>query len=89
MKKKVIINLTNFLLATIIVVLLGIIVGILLSNPEKSLKGIVYKNTFENLKKLEDIQLVVPTTIYDDEGNLIDTWSNLNGVGEPDSRLFN
>ncbi len=72
MKKKILfVNALNFLLVTIIVVLLGIIVGIFLSNPEKSLKKFVYKNTFESLKKLEDIQLVVPTTLYDDSGNLI------------------
>ena len=72
MKKSFIFfNVANFLLVTIVAILLGIIVGIFFSNPEKSLKKIVYKNTFDNLKKLEDIQLVVPTTIYDDEGNLI------------------
>ncbi len=71
MKKTIIINIANFLLITVIIILLGIIIGIFLSNPEKSLKNIVYKNTFDTLKKLEDIQLVVPTTIYDDEGNLI------------------
>ncbi len=71
MKKSIIINIANFLLVTVIIILLGIITGIFFSNPEKSLKNIVYKNTFDTLKKLEDIQLVVPTTIYDDEGNLI------------------
>ncbi len=72
MKKKfVFFNIVNFLLVTVIAILLGIIVGIFFSNPEKSLKKFVYENTFDNLKKLEDIQLVVPTTIYDDAGNLI------------------
>jgi len=65
------VGLFNFLLIAVIVIILGIIVGVFLSNPQKSLKNIVYKGTFSNLKKLEDIQLVVPTAIFDDEGNLI------------------
>ncbi len=72
MKKSVVyLNVVNFLLLVVIVIISGIIVGVFLSNPEKSLKKIVYKGTFDNLKKLEDIQLVVPTTIYDDQNNLI------------------